>query len=237
MKIIGGNDYYDGAGYGVDETVVLVRDRSTVLRDVENTTDHPFGTMKAIEYYSTKAHQPGRLQPITVFFAGEIYRGLADENYERFDHRTWEQRPLISPITFDIEGALTMIDERADGIRQTRALASERFIARIKQDVRQFFSQPLTANQLDWAIESKTFNLSCAAHDNQGRTIGKRNHACLKELQFFKAMDPFTAHMRLSNYIGGVLTSSREVITLSDQDLLQKRGFDKVKSFRKAPQE
>lgn len=57
----------------------------------------------------------------------------------------------------------------------------------------------------------------------------------LKDLQFFKVVDPFAAFQELSMFIGGVMGGeSPPMIQISDEIRAHKHGFDKM-SFRKGP--
>lgn len=54
----------------------------------------------------------------------------------------------------------------------------------------------------------------------------------LKDYQFYKVKDAFTAMQELSMYIGGVIPrQEKEVVTISDKDRIAQHGFDKL-SFR-----
>lgn len=71
-------------------------------------------------------------------------------------------------------------------------------------------------------------------------TPGNRSHKItinpiLKELEFFKVKDSYSAFQDLSMYVSGVLNQSdNAMIKISDADKIHKHGFDKW-SFRKLP--
>jgi hypothetical protein len=57
----------------------------------------------------------------------------------------------------------------------------------------------------------------------------------LKDLQFQRMVDPYTAFQEISMFIGGVLGSpEKEVTELTEKDRIQQHGFNKW-SFRKLP--
>jgi len=59
----------------------------------------------------------------------------------------------------------------------------------------------------------------------------------LKDVEFFKAVNPFKAFQELSMFIGGVMGGKSPItIEVSDKDRIAKHGFDKF-SFRKEKQE
>lgn len=58
----------------------------------------------------------------------------------------------------------------------------------------------------------------------------------LKELQFQKIVDPYTAFQEISMFIGGVLGNpEKEMTELTEKDRINQHGFDKW-SFRKLPE-
>ncbi|AMQ65954.1 hypothetical protein AAY80_169 [Stenotrophomonas phage vB_SmaS-DLP_6] len=58
----------------------------------------------------------------------------------------------------------------------------------------------------------------------------------LKDLGFFQVKDPYQAFQDISMFLGGVMgVGDRPMVQLSDKEVHQKHGFDKM-SFRKAPE-
>lgn len=58
----------------------------------------------------------------------------------------------------------------------------------------------------------------------------------LKNYEFQKMKDPYTAYQEIAQYISGVLgVNSPETIDISDEDMRDKKGFDKW-SFKKMPE-
>lgn len=56
---------------------------------------------------------------------------------------------------------------------------------------------------------------------------------CLKDLGFYKAVDPYTACQEIQMFISGVLgNNGKDIIDISDTSKIAKHGFDKM-SFRK----
>jgi hypothetical protein len=57
----------------------------------------------------------------------------------------------------------------------------------------------------------------------------------LKELEFYKEVDPFNAYQNIFSFVSGVLTTKGKTIPeISNDNKIQKSGFDKW-SFRKEP--
>ena len=70
---------------------------------------------------------------------------------------------------------------------------------------------------------------------------GNRNRECkivynesLKELEFFRIVDTFTAFQEIQMYFGAMAQPNRPIPTVSDKDMVSIKGFDKW-SFRKPP--
>lgn len=63
-------------------------------------------------------------------------------------------------------------------------------------------------------------------------------HPNLTEYQFYKLKDPFTTYQELSVYIGSRLVADQQgTQTIPDISLVESKGFDKIKSFRKEKHE
>ena len=60
-------------------------------------------------------------------------------------------------------------------------------------------------------------------------------NGCLKDVEFFRAVEPFTAFQELSMYWGNVAQPNRPIPEVSDEDMLIAKGFDPKWSFRKEP--
>lgn len=58
----------------------------------------------------------------------------------------------------------------------------------------------------------------------------------LKEWEFYKIVDPFTAFTTLQMFISGVLgTGEKEIIEISNEHKIEQHGFDRKWSFRREP--
>lgn len=57
---------------------------------------------------------------------------------------------------------------------------------------------------------------------------------CLKDLEFFRVIDTFTAYQELQMYLGAMAQPNRPIPAISDKDMVAIKGFDKW-SFRKPP--
>ncbi|MGO8750882.1 MAG: hypothetical protein ACLQNE_33465 [Thermoguttaceae bacterium] len=57
---------------------------------------------------------------------------------------------------------------------------------------------------------------------------------CLKELEFFRLIDTYTAYQELQMYFGAMAQPNKPIPQVSDKDMISIKGFDKW-SFRKPP--
>jgi hypothetical protein len=70
--------------------------------------------------------------------------------------------------------------------------------------------------------------------------IGKRReykivyNECLKDVEFFKLIDTYTAFQELQMYLGGIARPIKPMPHISDKDMVSIKGFDEW-SFRKPP--
>ena len=61
-----------------------------------------------------------------------------------------------------------------------------------------------------------------------------KKNACLKDLEFFRVIDPFQAFQQLQMYLGGLASPEKKIPEVSNADMIVAKGFDKW-SFRKPP--
>jgi hypothetical protein len=223
MRLIGGHDYYDGAGMGVDTSVVFVRDPGRQLADLPVRTDHPFRVPERCSY--GEAHDRTDLIPTLILIGGERVAAL-----ESRVTRDWIPRSRFLYRPDEAQGAIREARERHPsrwgGLLRRRGFTEE---------VRAHFEERISPEQTGWLIENHVTVLSTwlPPHFREKGVPAQVNHACLKELELFRAMDPATAHMRISSFLSGVLPFHRETVEITDRDRIRKAGFDLKSSFRR----
>lgn len=57
-------------------------------------------------------------------------------------------------------------------------------------------------------------------------------HACLREVEFFRVFDPYTAYQKIAMCLGGLARPQKAVPEVPDKTLSEAKGFDEW-SFRK----
>ena len=60
-------------------------------------------------------------------------------------------------------------------------------------------------------------------------------NACLKDLEFFRLFDTYTAFQEISMFLGGLAVPLKEIPHVPDKIMVGAKGFDQW-SFRKPPQ-
>jgi hypothetical protein len=227
MRLIGGHDYYDGAGMGVDTGVVFVRDAARRLADLPVITDHPFRVPGPGSYGD--ARDGAELIPTLVLIGGERVPAL--------EERVTPLWSGASAFHYELADALRAIERARD--RHPSRWGS--FLRRrsFSDELRAFFGADIRPEETAWLIDNHVTVLTTwrpAGWSRREEAVPAQiNHACLKELELYKRLDPATAHMRVSSFVSGVLPFQRETVELSDKDRIRKAGFDLKGSFRKAP--
>lgn len=253
MRIIYGHDYYDNAlAFGRDEAIVFVRQKEHFLRD----TAVPFVSRMSsrrfwfwdkkkeeiISFYRPR-HRGNWFQirdtifnvkPIVVIFCGKVYTGLQIDI---------EVETAISSIYFwDVEHFTTWLDSMGLALFDKQSRYHHRYRRSDITDPEAFFvvydaPKPL----MDWLIETKVTVAiwhpypDILKYDADGKSLTwDINSDRLKNIQFYKKIDPYTAFQEISMWIGGILPGSgAEMAKVSDAIRIEKHGFDKT-SFRKS---
>ncbi len=221
MKIIGGHDYYDKAmQFGVDESVVLVRD------------DRPLAYSEPIAHCFTprRGRYNYMLKEITIVVGDTLYRGLSYSDTLK-NHTVWTSDAL--------ENILVERGENHEKRYMTRYTPHRRSIdcdpdvyfepSKISDQMRDF----MLTERLSIMI-GDTIGLS--EHDWwRGKANWFGNPPRLKEYDFYKVIDPFTIYQTLDMWVSGVLTGSGNgTVEITDNNVkIQKHGFDTKTSFRK----
>lgn len=230
MKIISsGHDYYDGAGMGVDETILFVRKDRELL-------DAPFSVPHAIEFTSSHYLTFGY-----ILLGGEAFpfvkETFPNKNVDRGGrHLSYEAVP--PQFHFDKESVLQAYEQgKKHATRRYFGYASSSV-----DNITRHFTQAPGKEATDWMIENRVITGLVFARqtwDERARRRDRRIHvdadiSNLSDFQFFKVVDPATAHMRIANFIGGVLPHGTETVEISDKSKIVKAGHDPVTSFRMA---
>jgi hypothetical protein len=265
MRIIGGKDYYDrGLSHGIDTSVVFVRKAfqfctsgswpSHKLPKI-NIRDGAEEIQKVRWYDATvswkKQDVVYKMEPVSVFFCGVIYRGIrvywysvapfkkmegtggtaAKREYREVRQETfWDLNSLnrwgrIHGIVVPTESSKYVKFENP--FRWSK-LSSDRLLPYLEGGIvvaTWFHDQP--------KLSVRNHTLSKDVNEDAWLC----NSDSLKEFDFIKLVDPVRAFQEISMWVGGVLPKpGNKLVEITDDKIkLAKHGMDKH-SFRNLPE-
>lgn len=215
-------DYYDHVQqFGQGDDVSYIRNTSIFLkrRPYEGdgwvkVTSMEYG-YEVIEDHKMIHEIPYWTGYINVFFCGKIYRGKKIE-------QSTDSYGKVTPaqVIYDPEKYLKWFES-------SNPSRSDRY----------YLEGRLRLLSLNGEPDKHEINnkLSCPVLMSCSGTYGHYNvyNPRLYEVEFQKAIDPYTAYMELDMFISGVLgKTGGEMVTISDKDKIYKHGFDYKYGFR-----
>lgn len=230
MRIISKfQDYYDsGMAFGQDQSVVFYREEKDVIPAKEGYTKiYPayFG-LNNRDHYEVYNFGPYYdpdsvfIYKATVVFCGKVWNALAVGHYQFqyfYDYDSFS----------DYIAKLGLSLERRAGYKWGPNYHA--------QNYRNWLAEPGTTKFHDELINDRiviaaNYRVDCYGDNQKVTTNGS-----LKEVQFYKVMDSYTAFQEIDMWIGGVLPKDGPpMVEVTDKDKVSKHGFDKY-SFRKSP--
>lgn len=242
MRIIQGHDYYDiGLSYGVDPSVVLVRDSRRV--DFKEIPLPRVGCLPNIRRIGEKrpwihdqstwwhGHRSVSVSTVHVIFAGRYYSGVRVNIYtgyapqpDRFDV-FWDRESLDKHLR-------RFCDAYVEKDRKQNRWVLKYEKSRGEPEREPFVSYELTDDAKTYVFENR---VALAYTEHEGRDlVWIVNGDNLKYQQFYKVKDAYTAFQDLSMFVGGVLPrQGNPMVEIVDQKVkIQKAGFDTKTSFR-----
>lgn len=217
MRIIGGRDYYDGAGYGIDTSTVFVRKATLVSLD---STPLHYSSREANGFYVTR---------FEVVVAGEIYKGL-----RVMKSITWGKPAYPTRLIYDQAEATDFSHNLPNFIRDWADLGISD--ARRKA-VRNWALDNKVVTAISGAEERQINDWNRIPYAlfegySKNRSV-LVNSDCLKDVEFYRVLPPAEAHRAISSWVGGVLPYNVPTVDISDKSKIVKAGFDLRTSFRK----
>lgn len=223
MKIIGGHDYYDGAGIGVDETTIFVRKEEEVW-------DSPFD-LEEVNRYHPNLKTSFYFHYVLV--AGKVYPAIREYAGGQFSH----SGPPVQETTWHYtqDAALQALEKAEPSRKKPFHFGLYR---RLPDEITRHFREDTRSEWTNWMIENRVVT-GLVSHEYRNihlnGTVAYTNISRLKDIEFYRVLDPATIHMEISNYLGGVLPRMTQTIDLDDKDRIRKAGFDVRRSFRQDP--
>lgn len=239
MRIISKfNDYYDGAqGYGIDKELVYLRkteeskppsDISTFINHYSREIYEDNGGRYLIMNQARKKHRKAVrfAKTFIVGFCGEIrlcvkVTEFADKFGNIKEHYCYTRE--------DINEHLYVPDvkfNKGDYFCKDIRLVFDRFD---RNRMRQYFIDhrvPCFVSYSGWA----------APFPSKDRKFKRSliHNPCLKDIQFYKVHDAYSAFQEISMFMGSLGKDAPEMDNIADEHRIAGHGFDKF-SFRKLP--
>jgi hypothetical protein len=246
MRFANGRDYYDKIlAFGRDETLFFDRSqfakaKFVTVKEAGFTRGSPGsldfrGELSWRKYSSLTIHgREYQYTPHVVWFAGECFAGIKLEIRENH----WHPRPAQEPQWFWGREAF---------VAHLKSLQEEQFKGNwnletvIREDsLHRLFDYTPTKADMDWMVANKVAIAVYSDHYYHGEEYyGSTepgwylNCDGLSAMGFAKALGPYSAFQKLSQWIGGVLSvDNKPMIKITDEKvILKKHGFDQ-RSFK-----
>lgn len=259
MRIISKyKDYYDNAmAYGIDSTQVFVRNEEYVKVPITKENEHVLDEYRYFgmgSFYSKpKPHNELKIELdyILLGFCGKHFLGL------KFEVIKGQKEPIASETyytpeqirkgflklasQYDLDLPKGKVPETADRLGK-RFVDKDTSIKALTQS-RLFQSWFFTFNCPTFSITPKACSPSRFTSHFGENYYPYRNkilvlHPCLKDIDFYRRMNPFECYQNINQYRFGVLGNNEDGhSTQSDIEKVQSHGFDMKYGFRKRPKE
>ena len=222
MRIISKfRDYYDiGLSYGVDTTIVYERKQETI-----HTPAHIF--LQENEYlrnqlgYSRQFRRGIKITPLILGYCGTLYCMYIVKLPKK--GKTWNFG-TEEHFVYDNDTLHTLLE----GYEYAESWIDENWVTQIKND-----SLFLKYNTPILQIDVKDVSRSWISDKN---TFSIITNPTLKDFQFQKIADPFTAFQDISMYLTNQLAVNEpDTVKITEPEIIQKKGFDLKYGFRKRP--
>lgn len=254
MKIVSKyKDYYDGVqAMGFDEKLVFVRHQELKSFKKPNSYNKfREGSDDTLELdrinLETSNYEPEQehidCYELIIGFCGKLYPGII------FKHVKNEQ-VVSKKVYYDSKGVLSYIDKLKSQYRKLyfRCSFYNYYLPEpIKELLDQHFNQNcFKANYEDWfqdfntpifrIVQKPNMNDLTKHQYGKDEIIHIELNPKLKDLEFYRLKDNYSAYQELSQFLGGVL-SKRDKINdnLTDIEKVHQHGFDKKYGFRTRP--
>lgn len=248
MRIISKfHDYYDGCmRHGIDMKCVYQR----VTQEIHDPKDFPvsFEMIERLQWHIPARYRAwevpydngmiwfcGKVYPYILLYGGQTMRinslgySVPGERELVYCYNAKEAADIILAHGSKEEKARFDLKRRVSIRKSTKTITNRELAVR-------FFS----LNQ-GWQPE-KVIEILCKIGAPVLQFIPTYRHSspklvlspCLKDLQFFKVFDPYTAYQEIAMFVSGVMGGQAPpMVPVSDEVRLEKHGFDRKWSFRK----
>jgi hypothetical protein len=254
------HDYYDKVQmHGQDPNLVYVRNKKVIYPEKRlfcKEAKGPEALYRPLYLYERRRgiNQEKTVNLFIIGFCGRLYPTLS------FDQYSWN-RCFQGPFLYNIAEVDKYVENHWDEVRQEkyrgeRPQYERRYYPALftRKEMAKWFEEYTVADDtlfIEYECPVFYYQLKYSRYDNKLKKKVRPGdelvlHPCLKQMEFFKVFDAQLAFQELSMYLSGVLglTSQKGKPiyqgqkmddTVSDQDMIEAKGFDKKWSFRKEP--
>jgi len=225
------NDYYDSCiGYGVDKSVVYKRETEEDRLDNPSVIPSTLRSSYQIEYsYSSDRLRRDWRGFSVLSFCGKPYVFYTKECYSTTHTDTINKNRCIYSLE-ELEKHLNKSDSK-DYFYRSKLNYAVRTFKILQRDSTDYLPLHFKHNSPILLFGHEANKIDSNYRDGSDMVINPR----LKDIGFQKKVDPYAAFQDISMFISGVLgNTEKETVNISDKDLRDAKGFDKM-SFKKYP--
>ena len=220
MRIISQfRDYYDVVQKeGQDQTLIYIRDKKEV-----EPRSYPF-----VNWYNFKSYwqfEDLHTKAYTIGFCGKVYSAIEFSDF-KFEN---------VKICFTLEEANKYLD---DNLKSKKPKVRQRIYAEFKRFFEDAKKQLENSNSFKHLFEDNRSPVFIATIDGSTKwSVWKRKpkivyNASLKELEFFRVVDPYQAFQEINMWMSNQAMPEKVIPEMPDSIKVFSKGFDKF-SFRK----
>jgi len=241
MRIISKyRDYYDSVMKHVgDDPDVFIRNVSEVEVPFIELSASMLDKIKSILRYSPSQHKPFRTEVTIVGFCGKVYPALR----VTYDNPKWLEPK--EDTFYTVEQYRKFINTKITDKKFKKYYYSDprsKYSWRRWDDTDKYITSYLDEwhgsdkfAELFIKFKSPIFTITFDTYRHATTSYKFEVNPPLGVLKFHKVIDTYTAYQELEMYYFGVLgCTEKEIINISDKDMINQKGFDKM-SFRKYP--
>lgn len=226
MRIISSfKDYYDSAmGYGVDYDSVWLREEKEIKRGPGPRGPRTYQHQNIDFKYSSH----------NIAFCGKLYGCVKVAKLK-------EGRPVIEAICYKIEDIDKFVEANFKK-KQIKYYYEHNKSSSFSYSRRAFESGMYYGNrkafefffkEIDKYSEDKVEKF--LIENNTPICVDNQLNAFLKDWEFYRVVDPYTAFQEIQMFFGRLRSPERPIPYVSDADMLEAKGFDPKWSFRREP--
>ena len=160
-----------------------------------------------------------KLHPILILFCGKVYKCL------KFEYRSYHPKTYYF---YTKEEALSFYKKHYPKV------FSEKREKSLSYALNNYFSIPFEGKEAKnkQFIISNKISIALFSHEHNRITINDS----LKDIEFYRVVDPFSAFQELDMWTSGVLASPPNfMVEIEDKYRIESHGFDTKYGFRKRP--